>query len=70
MSYLGRSCGYANRAILLRVRRMSIVEKGLPQEVSRSHSTAVLVSDTAGRTEQNVVAKYNTKTGRYTARMC
>ena len=47
-----------------------IVEKGLSQEVSRSHITSVLVSDAVGRTEQTVVAKYNAKTGQNIARMC
>ena len=41
MSYLGRSCGR---------KFFFSVEKGLPQEVSRGHSTVK-----AGRTEQFVV---------------
>jgi hypothetical protein len=52
------------------MRRIRIVEKGLPQEVIRSHSTPVLVSDAVGRAEQFVVAKYNAKSGQYIARMC
>ena len=56
MPYLVRSCGYAEE-------NSCIVENGLSQEVSRSHSTVVLISDSTGRAEQFVVAKYNAKSG-------
>ena len=63
MAYLGRSCGHAGE-------KTCVVENGLSQEVSRGHSTVVLISDTTGRTEQFVVAKYNAKSGQQLARMC
>ena len=56
MSYLGRSCGHAEE-------KSCMVENGLSQEVSRSHSTVVLISDATGRAEQFVVAKYNANSG-------
>ena len=40
-----------------------IVENGLSQEVSRGHSTIIVISEIMGRTEQFAVAKYNARTG-------
>ena len=42
--------------------KKSIVGNGLPQEVSRGHSTEIKFS---GRTEQFAVVEYNEKTGQF-----
>jgi hypothetical protein len=63
MAYLGRPCEYVEE-------KSCMVENGSSQEVSRSHSTVVLISDSTGRAEQFVVAKYNAKSGQQIARMC